>query len=100
MSSPKSKSGKGAGGGPAVAAAYLRLSEDEVARLVRTQDVPGRQAGEEWRFMKAALQAWLGMPSPGRGLLGQIGALKEDHHRAEMLKDIYARRGRPMTEEG
>ena len=42
----------------AEAAAYLRLPESEVARLVHTQGLPGGAVGEEWRFLKTALQDW------------------------------------------
>ena len=41
----------------AEAAAYLRLPEDEVVRLVLEQDLPGRHTGTEWRFSKAAIEA-------------------------------------------
>ncbi len=43
----------------AEAAAYLRLPESEVARLVHEAGLPGRAVGEEWRFLKTALQDWL-----------------------------------------
>ena len=41
------------------AAAYLRLPEDEVLRLIEEQSLPARRAGKEWRFLKAAIQEWL-----------------------------------------
>lgn len=44
------------------AATYLRLPEEEVLRLVSEQDLPARQAGTEWRFLKGAIQAWLSQP--------------------------------------
>src|SRR5947209_2818604 len=37
------------------AAAYLRVAEAEVLRLVLLQELPGRQIGNEWRFLKAGL---------------------------------------------
>src|SRR5258708_6080097 len=60
-------------------AEYLRVTEDEVARLVRDQGLPGRKLGDDWRFLKTALQDWLRSP-PNRkeGLLMQIGAFKDD----------------------
>src|SRR5689334_23086711 len=52
----------------AEAAAYLRVSEAEVVRLVQQQDLPGRLIGTEWRFLKPALQDWLrASPPPGSG---------------------------------
>jgi excisionase family DNA binding protein len=83
------------------AAAYLRVSEDEVVRLVQQQDLPGRLLGSEWRFLKAALQDWLRTP-PARGskeaVLSVAGAWKDDPYLEEELDEIYKRRGRRMTE--
>ena len=39
----------------AEAAAYLRLPEKEVVRLIREQALPARQAGSDWRFLKTAI---------------------------------------------
>jgi excisionase family DNA binding protein len=84
------------------AAMYLRLPEEEVLRMVREQDLPSRQVGSEWRFLKPAIQAWLSQPLSQRkrdGIWAFAGAWKEDPHADEMLREIYRRRGRPMTEE-
>ena len=43
----------------AEAAAYLRVSEMDVLRMVRDQILPGRQVASDWRFLKAAVQNWL-----------------------------------------
>ena len=40
-------------------AAYLRLSELEVLRLIDEQSLPTRRIGEQYRFLKAAVQRWL-----------------------------------------
>ena len=48
------------------AAAYLRVTEDQVLRLVRYQDLPARLLDTEWRFLKMALQDWL-RATPPRG---------------------------------
>ena len=40
-------------------AAYLRIPEVEVVRLVQTEGLPGRSVGADWRFLKSALQDWL-----------------------------------------
>lgn len=83
------------------AAAYLRVSEDEVVRLVQQQDLPGRLLGSEWRFLKAALQDWL-RTLPARGskeaVLSVAGAWRDDPYLEEELDEVYKRRGRPMTE--
>ena len=36
------------------AAAYLRVSEDDIIELVDSQKLPGRFTGSEWRFLKTA----------------------------------------------
>jgi len=85
------------------AAAYLRLAEDEVVRLVNQQDLPGRYTGSEWRFSKAAIQGWLSQPPPKpskEAVLSRIGSWKDDPDLDEMLEEIHRQRGRPMTEEG
>jgi excisionase family DNA binding protein len=84
------------------AAAYLRLPEQEVLRLVREQELPARQAGAEWRFWKAAIQAWLSQPlaRPTKDFWeASIGAWKDDPHAEEIMKEIAKSRGQPTTEE-
>src|SRR6516164_6115381 len=46
------------------AAAYLRLAEVDVLRCVDEQGLPARRLGNEWRFLKAAIQQWLATGSP------------------------------------
>src|SRR5277367_5054010 len=41
------------------AAAYLRLTEADVLRMVDEQGLSARQLGKEWRFLKSAIQDWL-----------------------------------------
>jgi len=85
------------------AAAYLRVPEADVVRLTSTQGLPGRLIGSEWRFSKSALQDWLRTPPPRpskEAMLSSIGAWQDDPYLEEMLKGIYRRRGRPMTEKG
>src|SRR5260370_4275751 len=60
-------------------AEYLRVTADEVARLVREQGLPGRKLGDDWRLLKAALPALLGAPPSNKGrLLMQSGAFRAD----------------------
>jgi excisionase family DNA binding protein len=85
------------------AAAYLRLPEPEVLRLIREKDLPARQAGSEWRFFKAAIQQWLSKPSPRFSKDAQLavaGLLKDDPDLVPMVEEIYRQRGRPITEDG
>jgi excisionase family DNA binding protein len=86
----------------AEAAAYLRVSEDDVVNLVHTQGLAGRQIGTEWRFLKSQLQSWLSTPlqkSGNEALLALAGVWKDDPDVEEMLEEIYKQRGRPMLEE-
>jgi excisionase family DNA binding protein len=87
----------------AEAAAYLRLPELELVRLVREQGLPGRRVGTEWRFFRTAVQQWLSQPlalTKPEGIWAAAGSWKEDPYLDELLKQVYRRRGRPMTEEG
>jgi excisionase family DNA binding protein len=86
----------------AEAAAYLRVPEADVVRMVSPRGLPGRLIGSEWRFSRTALDYWLRTPpepSSKESLLALTGAWKDDPHAEEMLKEIYRQRGRPMTEE-
>jgi excisionase family DNA binding protein len=87
----------------AEAAAYLRLPEADVLRLVEEQGLPARQLGAEWRFLKAAIQEWLRSgppPKPSKeAQLAVAGSWKDDPYVDEELKETYGRRGRPMTED-
>ena len=84
-------------------AAYLRIPEEQVVRLVGPQGIPGRLIGSEWRFLKSAVQEWLRelpKPSSKEALRALAGCWKDDPTVEEMLKEIYKQRGRPMTEDG
>ncbi len=84
------------------AAAYLRLPEADVLRLVKEQDLPARHLGEEWRFLKSAIQLWLSTPPTKEnkeGIWAAAGTLKDDPYLEEMLQEIDRMRGRPTTEE-
>jgi excisionase family DNA binding protein len=83
------------------AAAYLRVTESELLCLVHDQALPGRQFGTQWRFLKSAIQDWLKTPPKSgsrEAVLSTYGSMKDDPYLMEELKEIYRRRGRPMTE--
>jgi excisionase family DNA binding protein len=85
------------------AAAYLRLAEPEVLRLVEEQGLPARRLGLHWRFLKSAIDAWLSMPLPrgqNQGIWAAAGALQDDPYLEEMLTEIDRLRGRPTSREG
>ena len=45
---------------PAQLAELLQVDEETVVELAERQELPGRKVGEEWRFSRAAVLAWLG----------------------------------------
>lgn len=49
------------------AAAYLRVEEEKVAHLAERGDLPARNVGGEWRFLRSALRDWLGRDSRANG---------------------------------
>ena len=81
------------------AAAYLRVRDEDVLRLVQSQGLAGRNIGNEWRFLKSVLQDWLRTPIPRpskEAFRSTFGSWKDDPDLDEMLKEIYKQRGRPM----
>ena len=84
------------------AAAYLRVPEAEVVRLVGPRGLPGRLIGSDWRFSKTALDQWLRTPpgpSTKESLLALTGVWKDDPDVEDMLKEIY-RPTRPTYDRG
>lgn len=80
------------------AAAYLRLPEEDILRLVEQQALPGRRLDNEWRFLKSAIQQWLGTVPPRYSKEAQravIGSWKDDPCIEDELKETLRRRGRP-----
>jgi excisionase family DNA binding protein len=43
-------------------AELLQVEPDAVAELADAGELPGRRIGEEWRFLRGAVLAWLGGP--------------------------------------
>jgi len=78
----------------AEAALYLRLSESDVIELVRSQGLPGRFTGGEWRFLKAAIQKWLSTASPitqsrKEAQLALAGKYKDDPDLTGICEEAY-----------
>src|SRR5437588_12803571 len=72
------------------AAAYLRLPEADVLRLVDEQGLPGRRLANEWRFLKAAIEQWLSTPAPrysNEAQLAVVGSWKEHPYVEEELNE-------------
>lgn len=81
------------------AAAYLRVSEEDVVDLATKHGLPGRKIGDQWRFHRKGLINWLLRPSAKERLLRHAGAMEGDPDLEPMLERIYRDRGRPMTED-
>lgn len=84
----------------AEAADYLRVSEEDIVKLVHQQALPGRLLGQDWRFLKSAVQDWLRSAPPQgskEAILSVAGVLK-DYPLEEDLKEISKRRGRGPRE--
>jgi len=80
-------------------AEYLRVTANEVARLIQDQGLPGRRVDDDWRFLKTAVQDWLrAPPSKKEGILMQIGAFNDDPDLGDMLAEIHRQRGRRHAE--
>src|SRR5690349_3756522 len=86
----------------AEAAAYLRLPEADLLRLVDEQGLPARQLGKEWRFLKAAIQDWLRSGPPPKSnkeaWMALAGAWKDDPFVDELRQEIARQRERLQAE--
>src|SRR5262249_7980938 len=51
----------------AEAATYLRVPASSVEQLASDAAIPARKIGGEWRFLRKALDDWLGWPGPYPG---------------------------------
>src|SRR4051794_20742188 len=81
------------------AAAYLRLPEADVLKLIGEQGLPGRQLGNEWRFLKTAIQDWLsqGVPtleSNKAAWRSLAGKYRDDPELLRICAEAYRQRGR------
>lgn len=83
------------------AATYLRVPEEDILRLTRLQELPGRQIGNEWRFLKAGLQDWLRTPErkpTNEAFLALAGTWKDDPDIEAIVQEAHRLRGRPSPE--
>jgi excisionase family DNA binding protein len=79
----------------AEAAAYLRLDKKQVRQMVQQGALPGRQIGDDWRFFKAALQAWLSNAAGEKERLMELaGAWKGDPYLEQIVRQAYQQRAR------
>jgi excisionase family DNA binding protein len=85
------------------AAAYLRLPEPDVLRLIQEQGLPARQIGSEWRFLKSAIEQWLSTGAPTlqartQAQLALAGKYKDDPDLMHICEEAYRQRGRAPAE--
>jgi excisionase family DNA binding protein len=81
------------------AAQYLRVPEAEILELVRGRDLPGRRIGDQWRFLKAALQDWLRSAEKRDFWSTHFGSLKDDPYLEEILKRVADERAQATAED-
>lgn len=78
------------------AAAYLRLPEAEVVRLIREQGLPARQVGGEWRLLLTAIRAWLSAGKPSESNKESwtklVGVWKDDPFFEDFLREVNRER--------
>ncbi len=80
-------------------AGYLKVPEEKIERQVLQGKIPGRRIENEWRFLKTAVDEWLGSYDTRTVLLSQSGALSDDEKLDELRMMIYSERGRCETED-
>jgi excisionase family DNA binding protein len=81
----------------AEAAAYLRLTEEAVLRMIQEQNLHGRQVGSEWRFLRSAIQDWLRTGTPSlqankEAWSALSGKYKDDPDLLKICEEAYRRR--------
>lgn len=80
----------------AEAAKFLRIRKPLLQTLAEEGRIPARKLEAESRFFRGALEAWLsGEKDYRRALLDQAGAFADDKTLPDLLKSIFAARGRP-----
>jgi excisionase family DNA binding protein len=70
------------------AAEYLRLSPTVIAQQASIGNIPGQHIGDDWRFLKSAIDDWLRIRNSRSVLLSQAGALADDETLAELQTAI------------
>ena len=73
-------------------ARYLRLPKETVRQYAAGGDLPARQFGKEWRFLKAAVDDWLRRPNGRTALLQTFGAFAGDEQLLEICEGAYEAR--------
>jgi excisionase family DNA binding protein len=77
---------------------YLKLTPDLVLDQANQGKLPGRKIEDTWRFLKSAIDDWLGSQDSRVILLQQAGVFADDPALSEIRQKIYADRGRSEVE--
>ena len=78
---------------------YLRLPVETVMKQAFKGNIPGRKIGDNWRFLKAAIDDWLRSKNSSAILLAQAGAFADDDSLAQLRETVYQARGRSEVDE-
>ena len=78
---------------------YLRLPTETVLSQATKGNIPGRKIGDNWRFLKTAIDDWLSAKNSSSILLGQAGTFADDDSLEELRKSVYQQRGRLEIED-
>lgn len=78
---------------------YLRLPVETVMNQAFKGNIPGRKIGDNWRFLKAAIDDWLRSKNSSAILIAQAGAFADDDSLAQLRATIYQARGRSEIDE-
>jgi len=85
------------------AAAYLRLPEAEVVRLIREKGLPAQQVGSEWRLLLAGIRDWLTMgtarKSSKEAWMELAGVWRDDPYFQDLLREIDKGGNWPIAED-
>ena len=85
-------------------AAFLRVPEADVAQLAESHEIPARRIGSEWRFLKTAVEIWLGGTESALAKKNfwdtHFGALKGDPYLEEFIRKNNALFDRSEAEAG
>ncbi len=76
------------------AAAFLRVPQQAIEEMAANHRLPARRVGNDWRFLKSALEDWLRSSSGRERMLAQVGALAHDPYLPQVRAAIAKNRRR------
>jgi excisionase family DNA binding protein len=76
-------------------AEYLRVTKKTVYRLLERRAIPSTRVGHQWRFDKAAIEAWLRHNSAG--FAANFLVIDDDEAIGDLIKDTLEEAGHVVT---